>query len=87
LSFGLQVHLTSSSSVIVAYSDVDRVGSKDSCHSTIGYVVFFGPNLIFWCSKKHPTISKSFIEAGYQAIVYTVTENFWNYKLLFVLGI
>jgi len=55
LQFGLQLRPASSPSMIVAYSDADWVGCKDSCHSTTGCAVFFGPNPISWCSKKQPS--------------------------------
>jgi len=46
LSYGLWLHLAATPSVIDAYSNVDRVGYKDSCWSTTGYALFFDPNLI-----------------------------------------
>jgi len=43
---GLFLGLYISSSITIAYSNVDWDGCKDSCCSTMGYVVYFGPNLI-----------------------------------------
>ena len=82
LSFGLQLRPPSFHLVIVAYSDADWAGCKDSCRSTKDYVVFFGPNLISWRSEKQPTISKSSIEAECGGVTYTMTETHWLHYLL-----
>ena len=87
LGHGLQVRPASTPSVIVAYSDADWAGCKDSFRSSTGYAVFFGPNLIAWCSKKQPTVSKSSTEAEYRAVAYIVAETIWIWKLLHALCI
>ena len=74
LQGGLQLRPASSPSVIVAYSDADWAGCKDSCRSTTGYPVFFGSRLISWRSKKQPIVSKSSTEAEYCTVAYTVAE-------------
>ena len=58
---GIQAHdlllrPSTSPCLIIAYSDDNCTGCKDSCCSTTGYVVYLGPNLITWRSKKQPTV-------------------------------
>lgn len=87
LDHGLLLRPSATSTIIVAYSDADWAGCKDSCRSTTGYAVYFGPNLIAWRSKKQPTVSKSSTEAEYRAIGYTVAETIRIRKRLCDLGI
>jgi hypothetical protein len=44
VDFGLVLHR--SSAELVVYTNVDWVGCPDTRHSTSGYVVFLGGNLI-----------------------------------------
>ncbi|KAL6346966.1 hypothetical protein AAG906_006026 [Vitis piasezkii] len=39
-----------------------------------GYLIFFGANLISWCSKKQSTISRSSVEAEYRSLAITTVE-------------
>ena len=87
LTFGLQLRPASTPSVIVAYSNADQAGCKDTCRSMTGYAVFFGPNLLSRHSKKQPTVFKSSIEAEYHTVAYTVGETIWIRKLLHDIGI
>ena len=77
--------------IVVACSDANWAGCRDSCRSTIynwvGMQYVFSPNVIVWCSKKQPTISESSTEAEYRVVAYTAAETVWIRKLLYDLGI
>ena len=38
---------------------------------------FFGPNLISWCTKKQPKVSRSSTEAEYRALALLPVETMW----------
>ena len=78
---GLQLHCTSSHELL-AYSDTDWAGCPDTQQSTSGYLIFFGPNLVSWCSKKQSTISRSSAEAEYRSLAITTAEVAWIVQLL-----
>jgi hypothetical protein len=48
---------------------------------------FFGKNLISWCSRKQPTVSRSSTEAEYKAIADATAEVIWLQVLLRELGL
>jgi Reverse transcriptase (RNA-dependent DNA polymerase) len=86
LHYGLQFY-RSSSSQIHAFSDSDWAGDTSDRWSTSGYCVFLGKNLISWCAKKQPTVSRSSTEAEYRSLVLCSQEVMWLQHLLKELGV
>ncbi|XP_066392551.1 uncharacterized mitochondrial protein AtMg00810-like [Miscanthus floridulus] len=81
LDLGLHLHRTSPADLTV-YTDADWAGYPDTRKSTLGYAVFLGDNLIFWSSKRQPTVSRSSAEAEYRAVANGVVEACWLCQLL-----
>ncbi|KAI5317192.1 hypothetical protein L3X38_036899 [Prunus dulcis] len=44
---------------LTAFSDADYAGNPDTRHSTGGFCIYFGSNLVSWSSKKHKTVSSA----------------------------
>ena len=81
LSTGL--HLSSGPvDSLTAYSDADWAGCPDSRHSTFGYCVFLGCNLVSWSSKRQTTVSRSSVEAEYHAVAHAMAKCCWLRQLL-----
>lgn len=59
------LHFTSGPLVLNDFSDSDWASNVIDRRSTIGYCVFLGPNLVSWCAKKQPRVSRSSSEAEY----------------------
>ncbi|XP_069148310.1 secreted RxLR effector protein 161-like [Solanum lycopersicum] len=69
------------------YSDSDWANDKDDRRSTTGYLLFLGPNLISWCTKKQTRVSLSSTEAEYRAIAVGVAEAMWLHHITDALGL
>lgn len=81
LDMGLLVHASSADDLVV-YSDADWAGCPDTRHSTSGYAVFLGGNLIFWSSKRQNIVSSSSVEVEYRTVANAVAEATWLRQLL-----
>lgn len=69
------MHLIKSSHLnITGFSDSNWALDPDDRHSTSGYCVYFGNNLISWSSKKQTTVSRSSIEAKYMSLAHATVE-------------
>ena len=86
LSHGLRLN-KSSSNALTAYTDADWTGCPDTRHSTSGYCVYMGDNLISWSSKRQPTVSRSSSEAEYKGVANVVAETCWIRNLMLELKI
>ncbi|GJY03286.1 ribonuclease H-like domain-containing protein [Tanacetum coccineum] len=73
LIHGLQLYSSSTSSM-VAYSNVDWTGCPTTRRSTSGYCVFLGNNLLSWLSKRQYTLSHSSAEVEYRGVANAVAE-------------
>jgi hypothetical protein len=69
-----------------AFSDSDWAGCPNDRRSTTAYLIFLGPNLIFWCSKKQPTVARFSTEAEYRSLAMASAETIWLQSLLKELG-
>ena len=62
IDLGLKIR-KSNSMLVSAFSDADWAGCPDDRRSTGGFAVFLGCNLVSWCARKQPTVSRSSTEA------------------------
>ncbi|XP_023769207.1 uncharacterized mitochondrial protein AtMg00810-like [Lactuca sativa] len=85
LSMDLHMH-HSNPSILIAYTDADWAGCPDTHHSTSGYCVFLGDNLLSWSSKRKTTISQSSADAEYRGVANAVAKICWLRNLLLELG-
>ena len=55
--------------------------------STSSYLIYFGPNLIVWISKKQHTVARSSIESEFKVIANAFVEFQWLRKLFLGSGV
>jgi hypothetical protein len=72
---------------ISIFTNADWAGCVDDQRFTGGYAVFVGPNLVYWSSKKQPTVSRSSTKAEYEALANGAVEAIWISSLLKELGV
>jgi hypothetical protein len=81
LDYGLLLRPYPTSELVV-YTDADWAGCPDTRHSTSGYAVFLGANLVSWSAKRQPVVSRSSAEVEYRVVVNGVAEASWLRHLL-----
>ncbi|GAV67432.1 hypothetical protein CFOL_v3_10938 [Cephalotus follicularis] len=86
LHYGLHLQQSPSQS-LTAFSDVDWASCPDDKKSTSGYLIFLGPNLISWQSRKQQTAARSSTKSEYRALVLATSELTWLQSLLSELGV
>ncbi|GJY48807.1 uncharacterized mitochondrial protein-like protein [Tanacetum coccineum] len=81
MTFGLAFNRSPRAS-LTAFSDSDWARCTETRHSTYGYSIFQGRNLVSWSAKKQLTISHSSSESEYRALANTAFEVVWLTSLL-----
>jgi hypothetical protein len=77
----------SGSTFLSAYSDAGWAGNVNDHHSTSGFAIFLGGNLISWSSRKQSSVSHSSTELEYKTLADATAELIWIQVLLKELGI
>lgn len=72
---------------LTAFSDADWGSDPNDRKSTSGSLIYLGPNLVSWCSKKQTLVARSSSEAEYRSLANTVSEVLWIQSLLIELHV
>lgn len=72
---------------LTAWCDADWAGCPLTHRPLTGGFIQLGGSLIFWKTKKQPTVSLSSAEAEYRAMLFTLKEILWLRELLKALGV
>ncbi|GMI69275.1 hypothetical protein HRI_000596800 [Hibiscus trionum] len=67
---------------LVGYTDSDWGTNVDDKRSTGGHCLFFGGNLVSWCSKKQSVVSRSSTEAEFRSLADSICDAMWVKSLL-----
>ncbi|XP_073260155.1 secreted RxLR effector protein 161-like [Populus alba] len=70
-------HLT-----LEGFTDADWGGQPNDRHSTSGYLVYLGGNLVSWSLSKQKVVSRSSAESEYCGLAFATTEMIWIQALL-----
>lgn len=84
--YGLTLHKSSHLN-LTGYSHSDWATDVDDRRSTLLFCACVGTNLITWCPKKQPTVSRSSTEAEDRCLAHITAEILWLKSLLHELRI
>ncbi|XP_016648916.1 PREDICTED: uncharacterized mitochondrial protein AtMg00810-like [Prunus mume] len=87
IDFGLHFTPQDPSTRLIIYSYTNWAGCPNFRRSTTGYLIYLGSNLMSWCSRKQPTVSRSSVESEYCALAYACAKSSWLCSLLHELGV
>ncbi|KAL5583604.1 hypothetical protein UlMin_016046 [Ulmus minor] len=72
----------SSNLTIEGFTDADWGTQLDDRHSSSGYLVYLGSNLVSWSTTKQRIVSRSSVESEYRGLVMATAEIIWMQALL-----
>lgn len=82
IDYGIKFKRTESNLSLVAFSDADFAGNKQTRKSTSGLVIKLGNALIVWGSEKQRSVALSTTESEYIAASQTTKELIWVSRLM-----